>query len=82
MIAATASRGSHGVVSLATRPALVYSPMKYGLLSGAMTEARVAGAPVDDWRCRHPDLATRLAANLALTALDRTGAGRGPLRPG
>lgn len=48
--------------------AIVYSPMQCGLLSGAMTEARVAGMPVDDWRCRHEDFTTGLAANLALAA--------------
>ncbi|MGH9131355.1 MAG: aldo/keto reductase [Acidimicrobiales bacterium] len=31
---------------------IVYSPMSSGLLTGAMTRARIAGLPADDWRRR------------------------------
>ncbi|MFO0809522.1 MAG: aldo/keto reductase [Gemmataceae bacterium] len=35
---------------------IVYSPMRNGLLSGAMTRARIAALPDDDWRkSRNPD---------------------------
>jgi len=33
---------------------IVYSPMKAGLLSGAMTRERALGLPEDDWRRRNP----------------------------
>ena len=33
---------------------LAYSPMGSGLLTGAMTNSRVAGLPPDDWRIRNP----------------------------
>lgn len=33
---------------------IVYSPMKSGLLSGAMTRERIANLPPDDWRRRSP----------------------------
>ncbi|HVE64901.1 MAG TPA: aldo/keto reductase [Mycobacteriales bacterium] len=35
--------------------AIVYSPMQSGLLTGAMTEERVAALPADDWRASHDD---------------------------
>ena len=34
---------------------LAYSPLQSGLLTGAMTEERVATLPIDDWRASHPD---------------------------
>ena len=34
---------------------IAYSPMRNGLLSGAMTRERVAALPEDDWRRRNPD---------------------------
>jgi len=34
--------------------AIVYSPMKAGLLSGAMTRERALSLPEDDWRRRNP----------------------------
>ena len=34
---------------------IVYSPMKSGLLSGAMTRERVAAMPADDFRRRTPN---------------------------
>lgn len=33
---------------------IVYSPMKNGLLSGAMTRERALNLPADDWRSRNP----------------------------
>ncbi len=33
---------------------IAYSPMKNGLLSGAMTKERALGLPKDDWRSRNP----------------------------
>ena len=34
---------------------LVYSPMKSGMLTGAMTRERIAGMPDDDFRKRTPN---------------------------
>lgn len=46
---------------------IVYSPMASGLLTGAMTRARIAKLPKDDWRRGHPDFTEpNLARNLAL----------------
>jgi aryl-alcohol dehydrogenase-like predicted oxidoreductase len=46
---------------------IVYSPMRSGLLSGAMTRERVAGFAEDDWRRRDPDfLEPLLSSNLEL----------------
>jgi aryl-alcohol dehydrogenase-like predicted oxidoreductase len=46
---------------------IVYSPMASGLLTGAMTRARAAGLPKDDWRKLHPDFTEpNLSRNLAL----------------
>jgi aryl-alcohol dehydrogenase-like predicted oxidoreductase len=56
---------------------IVYSPMYSGLLSGAMTEARAAGFPPDDWRSRDPEFRSpRIARHLRLVELLRTIAGR------
>jgi aryl-alcohol dehydrogenase-like predicted oxidoreductase len=52
---------------------LVYSPMRNGLLSGAMTAERVAALPADDWRRRNPDFQEpRLSRNLRLAELLKT----------
>jgi aryl-alcohol dehydrogenase-like predicted oxidoreductase len=52
---------------------IVYSPMKSGLLSGAMTRERVAAMPADDFRQRTPPFQEpRLTRNLALAELLRT----------
>jgi len=52
--------------------AIVYSPMKSGLLSGAMTRERVAAMPADDWRRRTPHFQEpRLTRNLELAELLR-----------
>jgi aryl-alcohol dehydrogenase-like predicted oxidoreductase len=46
---------------------IVYSPMKSGLLSGAMTRERALGLPSDDWRTRNPAFQEpNLSRNLAL----------------
>jgi aryl-alcohol dehydrogenase-like predicted oxidoreductase len=47
-----------GILPFATRHdmgVIAYSPMASGLLTGAMTRARVAGLPDDDWRKKHTD---------------------------
>jgi aryl-alcohol dehydrogenase-like predicted oxidoreductase len=49
---------------------IVYSPMKSGLLSGAMTRERIAAMPADDFRQRTPQFQEpRLTRNLALAGL-------------
>ena len=46
---------------------IVYSPMASGLLTGAMTRARIAKLPKDDWRRGHADFSEpNLTRNLAL----------------
>ncbi len=51
---------------------IVYSPMKSGLLSGAMTRERVAAMPPDDFRPRTPSFREpKLTRNLALAELLR-----------
>jgi aryl-alcohol dehydrogenase-like predicted oxidoreductase len=46
---------------------IVYSPMASGLLTGAMTRARVANLPASDWRSRDVEFhEPRLSKNLAL----------------
>ena len=51
---------------------IVYSPMKSGLLSGAMTRARIAAMPDDDFRRRTaPFQEPRLTRNLELAELLR-----------
>src|SRR5229473_573687 len=51
---------------------IVYSPMKSGLLSGAMTRERVAALPEDDFRRRTPNFQEpRLTRNLQLAELLR-----------
>lgn len=49
---------------------IAYSPMRNGLLSGAMTRERVANLPPDDWRRRNPDFQEpALTRNLELAEL-------------
>jgi aryl-alcohol dehydrogenase-like predicted oxidoreductase len=51
---------------------IVYSPMKSGLLSGAMTRERVAAMPPDDFRPRTPHFREpKLSRNLALAEVLR-----------
>ncbi|MDQ6664911.1 MAG: aldo/keto reductase, partial [Acidobacteriota bacterium] len=51
---------------------LVYSPMKSGLLAGAMTKERVAALPSDDFRRNTPNFQEpKLSRNLALADLLR-----------
>ncbi len=52
---------------------IVYSPMKSGLLSGAMTRERIAQMPADDFRRRTPHFQEpRLTRNLELAELLRS----------
>ena len=52
---------------------IVYSPMRSGLLSGAMTRERAGALPEDDWRCRDPDFQEpKLSRNLQLVDLLRS----------
>lgn len=56
---------------------IVYSPMQSGLLTGTMTEERIAALPEDDWRRRSPEFAgTALQRNLAVAGLFRSIAAR------
>lgn len=51
---------------------IIYSPMKSGLLSGAMTPERIAALPEDDWRRNNPDYQEpRLSRNMRLVDLLR-----------
>jgi len=62
---------------------IAYSPMKSGLLSGAMTRERAAGLPKDDWRSRNPEFQEpRLSRNLHLVELLRHIGMRHGLSPG
>jgi aryl-alcohol dehydrogenase-like predicted oxidoreductase len=62
---------------------LVYSPMKSGLLSGAMTRERIAAMPADDFRRRTPPFQEpRLTRNLELAELLRSIGGRHGRTPG
>jgi aryl-alcohol dehydrogenase-like predicted oxidoreductase len=50
--------------------ALVYSTLKHGLLTGAMSPERIAALPASDWRRGHPDFTEpRLSRHLALVAI-------------
>jgi aryl-alcohol dehydrogenase-like predicted oxidoreductase len=52
---------------------IVYSPMRSGLLSGAMTRERARALPGDDWRRRDPDFQEpKLSRNLQLVELLRS----------
>ncbi len=56
---------------------IVYSPMKAGLLSGAMTRERALGLPEDDWRRRNPAFQDpHLTRNLGLAGKLREMAAR------
>jgi aryl-alcohol dehydrogenase-like predicted oxidoreductase len=62
---------------------IVYSPMKSGLLSGAMTRERVAAMPVDDFRRRTPNFQEpKLTRNLELVELLRAIGARHGRTPG
>jgi aryl-alcohol dehydrogenase-like predicted oxidoreductase len=62
---------------------IAYSPMKSGLLSGAMTRERAADLPKDDWRSRNPEFQEpRLSRNLHLVELLRHIGSRQRLSPG
>jgi len=62
---------------------LAYSPMKSGLLSGAMTRERVAELPADDFRRRTPNFQEPLfSRNLALVELLREIGARHGRSPG
>ena len=62
---------------------IAYSPMASGLLTGAMTAARIAGLPADDWRKRSPDFREpRLSGNLKLVELLRAIGSRHGRSPG
>jgi aryl-alcohol dehydrogenase-like predicted oxidoreductase len=56
---------------------IAYSPMKSGLLSGAMTRDRAAALTKDDWRSRNPEFQEpKLSRNLQLVEVLR-GIGKG-----
>jgi aryl-alcohol dehydrogenase-like predicted oxidoreductase len=62
---------------------IVYSPMGSGLLTGKMTERRIAELPDDDWRKRDERFQEpQLSANLALVARLRAVAERYDPTPG
>jgi len=62
---------------------IVYSPMGSGLLTGAMTRARAATLPTDDWRSRNPDFQEpKLSKNLALVERLRAVGARHGRSPG
>ncbi|MCW2533412.1 MAG: aldo/keto reductase [Blastococcus sp.] len=62
---------------------IVYSPMASGLLAGAMTRARIAQLPDDDWRRHDPRFQEpRLSHHLALVERLRTVADRHSTTPG
>jgi aryl-alcohol dehydrogenase-like predicted oxidoreductase len=49
---------------------IVYSPLASGLLTGAMTPARILSLPESDWRLRNPEFREpRLSRNMALVTL-------------
>jgi aryl-alcohol dehydrogenase-like predicted oxidoreductase len=52
---------------------ICYSPMASGLLTGAMTRARIANLPADDWRRNHSDFREpQVSRNLELVNLLET----------
>jgi aryl-alcohol dehydrogenase-like predicted oxidoreductase len=62
---------------------IVYSPMASGLLTGAMTKARAAALPANDWRSRNPAFAEpALSRNLALVDVLRDIGARHGRSPG
>jgi aryl-alcohol dehydrogenase-like predicted oxidoreductase len=63
--------------------AIVYAPMKSGLLTGAMTRQRAAALPADDWRSRSSFFREpQLSRNLALVELLRAIGNRHGRTPG
>jgi aryl-alcohol dehydrogenase-like predicted oxidoreductase len=62
---------------------IIYSPMASGLLSGAMTRARIAGFPEDDWRKHSPNFQEPLLSrNLRLVEMLRAIGHRHNATPG
>ena len=62
---------------------IVYSPMRAGLLSGAMTRERAGALPDDDWRRHDPDFQEpALSRNLRLVELLREIGGGHGVSPG
>jgi aryl-alcohol dehydrogenase-like predicted oxidoreductase len=62
---------------------IVYSPMRAGLLSGAMTRERANALPNDDWRRNDPDFQDpELSRNLRLVELLRAIGARYGRTPG
>ena len=62
---------------------IVYSPMGSGLLTGAMTRARAASLPSDDWRSKSPEFQEpKLSQNLLLAQRVRELAARRSVSPG
>jgi aryl-alcohol dehydrogenase-like predicted oxidoreductase len=62
---------------------IVYSPMGSGLLTGAMTRARIEQMPADDWRARDPRFTEpQLTRHLALAEQLRDVADRHGVTPG
>jgi aryl-alcohol dehydrogenase-like predicted oxidoreductase len=62
---------------------IVYSPMGSGLLTGAITRARIAAMPGDDWRKSDPRFTEpQLSQNLALAGRLSAVAGRHAVTPG
>ena len=62
---------------------IVYSPMRSGLLTGAMTRARIAALPEDDWRRRDPDFQEpKLTRNLEVVQVLRAIGNRHGRKPG
>ena len=62
---------------------IVYSPMYSGLLSGAMTQSRIASMPEDDWRRGNPNFQEPLLSqNLQLVEILRNIGRRRNVSPG
>jgi aryl-alcohol dehydrogenase-like predicted oxidoreductase len=62
---------------------IVYSPMASGLLTGAMTQERIANLPADDWRRGNAEFQQpKLSQNLALVERLRTVGARHEKSPG
>ncbi|HUQ91943.1 MAG TPA: aldo/keto reductase [Bryobacteraceae bacterium] len=62
---------------------IVYSPMKAGLLSGAMTRERALNLPADDWRRRNPAFQEpQLSRNLEMVEVLRAIGARHGRTPG
>lgn len=62
---------------------IVYSPMRSGLLTGAMTRERIENFAADDWRRNNPDYhEPKLTRNLKLVDLLKEIGGRHQVTPG